>query len=232
MPENLESTSLTPETTPVDSATVEATSPEPVIAEPEVRQVPLADLLDERHSRQELQARVEQLTGAQIQLQQHLLAMQQQANGPQEKLDPEIQKLLDPYLAPYKAALADTQAQARQAQEQLSLQQKMDYVKANLPELDSIGPELAKEIGAMDKSEQDVFLSNPRAIVRLGKTILREKAVGTATAAKQAARSAGRVESASTSTSSSADAVSDAPDWSKMSSEDFANHPLVKAMGL
>ena len=229
MSENLENISLTPETPAVSEVQAEVPAVE---AEPEVKQVPLADLLEERHSRQDLQQRVEQLTNSQIQLQQHIMAMQAQAAGPQEKLDPEIQKLLDPYLAPYKAQLAQTQQAALQAQEALNLQQKMEYVKANLPELDSIGAELAKEIGSMDKAEQDVFLSNPRAIVRLGKAIVKEKQGSVNTAAKQAARASGRTETGSTSTASAADAVTDQVDWSKMSSEDFNNNPLVKAMRL
>lgn len=224
MPENLENESLTPE--PI----VAEVTPEPVVEQPEVKQVPLADLLEERHGRQELQARVEQLTNSQLQLHQHIMSMQASASGQQEKLDPEIQKLLEPYLAPYKAQLAQTQQAALQAQEALNLQQKMEFVRANLPELDSIGPELAKEIGSMDKSEQDVFLSNPRAIVRLGKAILKEKQGQVGTAAKQAARASGRTETGSTSTASAADAVTDQVDWSKMSSEDFNNNPLVKAM--
>lgn len=229
MPENLENNSLTPETPAAPE--VQAEAPE-VVETPEVKQVPLADLLEERHSRQELQQRVDQLTNSQLQLQQHLMAMQASAAGPQEKLDPEIQKLLDPYLAPFKAQLAYTEQAASQAREALALQQKMEYVKANLPELDAIGPELAKEIGSMDKAEQDVFLSNPRAIVRLGKAIVKEKQGVSTAAAKQAARASGRTETGSTSTASAADSVTDQVDWSKMSSEDFNNNPLVKAMRL
>lgn len=226
MPENLENESLTPE--PIAAEV----TPEPVVETPEVKQVPLADLLEERHSRQELQQQVEQLKGSTIQLQQHLMAMQASAASPQEKLDPEIQKLLDPYLAPFRAQLAQTEQSAMAAREALALQQKMEFVRANLPELDSIGAELAKEIGSMDKAEQDVFLSNPRAIVRLGKAIVKEKQGMVATAAKTAARASGRTETGSTSTASAADAVTDQTDWSKMSSEEFNNNPLVRAMRL
>lgn len=226
MPENLENESLTPNPTPEPQVETPEGAGTP---EPE-KHVPLSELLEERHSRQELQQRVEQLTNAQIQLQQHILAMQQQPKGNEPALDPEISKLLDPYLAPYKQQLAQTQAAAQAARDALEAQQKMDYVKANLPELDSIGPEIAKEVQSMDPQDRDLFLSNPRAIVRLGKAILAEKRSSVSASAKAAARNAGRTESSTTSTAAAADNVTDQTDWGKLSSEDFLSQAAARGI--
>lgn len=232
MPENLDPSSLTPDpTVSTDAEANAAVVEEPAAeapAEPAEKYVPLSELIDERHARQQAQAQIQNLTQQAILLQQQILDIKKQADPTGLKRDPQIEEMLKPYLQPYEAELEAVKAAAGQARAALELQQKMDYVRTNLPAFDELGPLIAKEIQQMDPAEQDAILSNPRLIVKLGKAIEVENKTARAAAVKQVARAAGRTETGSASVAASADTVSAEKDWMSMSSEEFNAHPLAK----
>ena len=235
MPENLDPNSLTSD--PIVAGDVEEVVLDPGIQEPEPppktsdeKYVPLSELIDERHARQLAQNQLGSLQNQQVMLQQQMLEMRQAMAPKGQPLDPEIQKLLEPYMAPLQDQLRVVTSQAQQAQATLDFQQKVAYLREHLPNFDALGPEIAKEIQKMDPSEQEAFLSSPRALVRIGKAIEKEMGSARAATTRTVARAAGRTETGATAAAASADGVSAGKDWMDMSSEEFNNDPRVKAM--
>lgn len=235
MPENLDPNSLTSDPTAAGQAEEVVLDPGLQVQDPpsqasDEKYVPLSELIDERHARQLAQNQLGSLQNQQVMLQQQILEMRQAIAPKGQALDPEIQKLLEPYIAPLQDQLRAVTSQAQQAQASFDFQQKVAYLRENLPNFDALGPEIAKEIQKMDPSEQEAFLSSPRALVRIGKAIEKEMGSAKAAATKTVARAAGRTETGATAAAASANEVSAGKDWMDMSSEEFNNDPRVKAM--
>lgn len=229
MPENLENVDNSNESLTIDTTAqheVEAAA-EPVVEKP--KYVPLSEHLEERHRRQDLEQRQRMLENTLIQLQQQLQQQQSTANQPQ--LDPELQKLLDPYVAPLRQELEKARQLLWQNQQEIENNRKLDYVKQNAPEIDSVKDELAEVVREMDEDERNHFLASPKLIVKMVKALASEKKTVTSNKTRQVARAMGKTETASTSQAESVEQGGNV-DWEKMSSDDFANHPLTRALQL
>lgn len=231
MPENLEdelASLTTQEETAtqdhVEPAAAEEPQPEPEVgveAKPEPRRVPVADLIELRHEKQALERQHNDLRNQVLQLQQFIMQQQQQAGQKGPELDPEIEKLLKPYLDPVRAQLDQAQRALAQNSEYMRFQQKWEYVQKNLPELKDLNNEFAELLSEMDEPERDAFLANERLIVKVGKSLAAQRKASSQVKVKALARASGKTESSSTPTSASADEVSSEVDFSKMSSQEF-----------
>ena len=127
---------------------------------------------------------------------------------PQQDLDPEILKLLKPYLKPFEDEIGRTKAELNQIKESRAQTDNERYIERNLPNLDKIRGELLKEIQSYPADEQTEILANPREIVRMGKLIERSLANGSPLRAEN--RSRARTETGSTSTRLESDGNVDA----------------------
>jgi len=117
---------------------------------------------------------------------------------PQPDLDPEVLKLLKPYLKPFEEEIGRTKAELATFKASREQSEAERFIEKNLPNLEEIRTELLKEIQSYSKDDQNEILANPREIVRIGKMISRMKA-GTSTV-KTENRSRARAETGSTQT--------------------------------
>jgi len=117
---------------------------------------------------------------------------------PQPDLDPEVLKLLKPYLKPFEEEIVRTKAELNDLKADKEQGKAERYIEKNLPNLEEIRAELLKEIQSYSSEEQNEILGNPREIVRIGKMISRLK--GTTSTVKGENRSRARAETGTTST--------------------------------
>ena len=126
----------------------------------------------------------------------------------QPDLDPEVLKLLKPYLQPVLKEMEMTKSELQAIKEKTGQSDAERYIERNLPNLDEIREDILKDIQSYSPEEQKEILSNPREIVRIGKTINRLKGVTTSSKAEN--RSRARSETGTTSTRTEADSSMDA----------------------
>ena len=126
----------------------------------------------------------------------------------QPDLDPEVLKLLKPYLQPVLKEMEMTKSELQAIKEKTGQSDAERYIERNLPNLDEIREDILKDIQSYSPEEQKEILANPREIVRIGKTINRLKGVTTSSRAEN--RSRARSETGTTSTRTEADSSMDA----------------------
>jgi len=126
----------------------------------------------------------------------------------QPDLDPEVLKLLKPYLQPVLKEMEMTKSELQAIKEKTGQSDAERYIERNLPNLDEIREDILKDIQSYSPEEQKEILANPREIVRIGKTINRLKGVTTSSKAEN--RSRARSETGTTSTRTEADSSMDA----------------------
>jgi len=126
----------------------------------------------------------------------------------QPDLDPEVLKLLKPYLQPVLKGMEMTKSELQAIKEKTGQSDAERYIERNLPNLDEIREDILKDIQSYSPEEQKEILANPREIVRIGKTINRLKGVTTSSKAEN--RSRARSETGTTSTRTEADSSMDA----------------------
>lgn len=126
----------------------------------------------------------------------------------QPDLDPEVLKLLKPYLQPVLKEVEMAKSELQAIKEKTGQSDAERYIERNLPNLDEIREDILKDIQSYSPEEQKEILSNPREIVRIGKTINRLKGVTTSSKAEN--RSRARSETGTTSTRTEADSSMDA----------------------
>ena len=132
-------------------------------------------------------------------------------NRPMEEqpdLDPEVLKLLKPYLQPVLQEMEMTKSELKAIKDKTQQSEAESYIERNIPNLNEIREEILKEIQSYSPSEQKEILANPREIVRIGKTI--NKLKGVTTSSKAESRSRARTETGSTATRTDADSSVDA----------------------
>ena len=126
----------------------------------------------------------------------------------QPDLDPEVLKLLKPYLQPVLKEVEMAKSELQAIKEKTGQSDAERYIERNLPNLDEIREDILKDIQSYSPEEQKEILANPREIVRIGKTINRLKGVTTSSKAEN--RSRARSETGTTSTRTEADSSMDA----------------------
>lgn len=113
---------------------------------------------------------------------QSLQQIQQQPNPGKPNYDPEVYALIKPILDERDQM---TRREVQELKQQLeaeralrSLEQKKTFVLSELPFLDDIREDLAEAINDMSPEEQLAFENSPVALVRLAKSIYKEKNPG------------------------------------------------------
>lgn len=115
-----------------------------------------------------------------------------QTEDPQENLDPEIQKLIKPYLRPLQSELEDLKQSRSDLNEELRALRAERYIEANVPNLNALRPHIAKFIQSEYTPEEQAELT-PKEVVRIAKLV-------SATTAKSVSRSMAKAESGTTPT--------------------------------
>lgn len=186
MPEELENTQ-TPEV-------VETESESPAVEAVEEPRVPVRVVQELREEKRRLE---QQMQMQQMQMMQMMQNHQPHPQPPQETLDPEVEKLIAPYLKRATEPLIQQLQQYQTASQQFEMTQKQleaeRYLERNLPNLAEIRADIVREIETLPESERNAIISNPVAIAQMGKLITKMK--GGTTTAKEQMRSRARVES-------------------------------------
>lgn len=169
--------------------------PEP---EPE-KTVPLKALESERESRQRLEKELHELRVAALRMQN---ALQTPPPQPEPDLDPELDALVRPFIeksiAPLKRELESYKQRETAREQDARANAAINYVQQNLPELEDVREDLVAALNAMDPDEREALTASPKAIVRLGKIIAKERSGNAEAAAKSVSRNRARSEGGAT----------------------------------
>ena len=153
------------------------------------------ELRDElRQARETLLLRDSQVTQLMSEYQKALNGQRNRVEEVQESLDPEVQKLLKPYLRPVEEELRRTKAELEEVNRSRATIEAERYIERNVPNLNEIRPHLAKFIQSEYTPEEQAELT-PKEVVRIAKFVAKQQ--GISATAKQVARSAARTESGS-----------------------------------
>jgi hypothetical protein len=191
----------------------EVEAPPEVEAEEEAK-VPIRVVKELRDELRELKssdrAKSEQISGLISEIQN--ARKENRPIEPQPDLDPEVLKLLKPYLKPFEEEIGRTKAELATFKASREQSEAERYIEKSLPNLEEIRTDLLKEIQSYSKEEQNEILANPREIVRIGKMISRLKS-GTSTV-KTENRSRARAETGTTQTTRESNRIATADDAS------------------
>lgn len=166
--------------------------------EAEEQRVPVhvvKELRDElRQAREESNLTRSQFTQLMSEYQKMVNGQKNRMEEVQENLDPEVQKLLKPYLRPVEEELRRTKAELEEVNRSRATIEAERYIERNVPNLNEIRPHLAKFIQSEYTPEEQAELT-PKEVVRIAKFVAKQQ--GISATAKQVARSAARTESGS-----------------------------------
>lgn len=166
--------------------------------EAEEQRVPVhvvKELRDElRQAREESNLTRSQFTQLMSEYQKMVNGQKNRMEEVQENLDPEVQKLLKPYLRPVEEELRRTKAELEEVNRSRQTIEAERYIERNVPNIDEIRPHLAKYIQTKYSPAEQERLT-PREVVLIAELVAAKQ--GISTTAKKVARSAARTESGS-----------------------------------
>jgi len=159
-------------------------------------------------------------------LHQHKLWQMQQYQQQQRPadipVDPDVERVIAPVvqkaLRPVMEENDRLKGQIVGLAEQARVQANIDYIERNIPNFEEVRQDLAKEIEAMPKNEQDMVLNSPTLMVRLAQAINAGKGKST----KQETRSRAFSESSTGTSPSKNTSAAGAVDWANLSDAEFA----------
>lgn len=158
--------------------------------------------------------------------QQKLWAMQQyqqqQKPEPDPQVDPDVERVLAPViqknLRPILEENERLKGQVVGLAEQARVQANIDFIERNIPNFDEIRLDLAKEIEALPKSDQDIVLNSPTLIVKLAQSLNASRGVSSKQSSRQRAVTETSTATSATKNSSALGSV----DWNSLSPAEFA----------
>lgn len=158
--------------------------------------------------------------------QQKLWAMQQIQNQqkpePDPQVDPDVERVLAPViqknLRPVLEENERLKGQVISLAEQARVQANIDYIERNIPNFEDIRQDLAKEIEALPKADQDVVLNSPTLIVKLAQSLNASRGVTSKQASRQRAVTESSTATSATKNSSALGSV----DWNNLTPAEFA----------
>lgn len=157
--------------------------------------------------------------------QQKLWAMQQyqqqQKPEPDTQVDPDVERVLAPViqknLRPILEENERLKGQVVGLAEQARVQANIDFIERNIPNFEDIRMDLAKEIEALSKSDQEVVLNSPTLIVKLAQSLNAGRGVSSKQSSRQRAFSEASTATSATKNSSGLGSV----DWNSLSPAEF-----------
>ena len=90
-------------------------------------------------------------------------------------LDPEIQKNLEPYLAPFKRDLEQAKQLLYLQAQKAEADEAIRTLEREFPEIDEYREDIAEFLEDMDDQERNRILSSPKALAKIGRMIQRQK---------------------------------------------------------
>lgn len=179
------------------------TQEEPVDSEVEAKEEQRVPVSVVKELRDELRQAREDSNLSRAQLTQLMGEYQKMVNGQrnkmeeiQEQLDPEVQKLLRPYLRPFESELEEVKKSKYQLESELNTLKAERYIQSNIENFSEIRPHLAKFIQSEYTAEEQADLT-PKEVVRIAKFVAKQQ--GIAAASKNVSRATARAESGTTS---------------------------------
>lgn len=191
MPDEFEDQEITQET-------------EEVVADTEVeakeeQRVPVSvvkELRDElRQAREDNNLSRSQFTQLMSEYQKMVNGQRNKMEEAQEQLDPEVQKLLKPYLRPFESELEEVKKSKFQLESELNTMRAERYIEKNIPNISELRPHLAKFIQSEYTPEEQSELT-PKEVVRIAKFIAKQQGISATT--KTVSRSMAKAESGTT----------------------------------
>jgi hypothetical protein len=158
--------------------------------------------------------------------QQKLWAMQQyqqnQKPEPEPQVDPDVERVLAPViqknLRPVLEENERLKGQVMGLAEQARVQANIDFIERNIPNFEDIRQDLAKEIEALPKADQDVVLNSPTLIVKLAQSLNASRGVSSKQVSRQRAVTESSTATSATKNSSALGSV----DWNSLTPAEFA----------
>jgi hypothetical protein len=114
-----------------------------------------------------------------------------------EAVDPEVQKLIQPYLRPFKQELEDLKQSRSVLEDELRAVRAERFIENNVPNLNVLRPHIAKFIQAEYTPEEQAELT-PKEVVRIAKLVAAQQGISATT--KTVSRSMAKTEAGTTST--------------------------------
>ena len=158
----------------------------------------LDELRDElRQAREESNLRGSQFTQLMSEYQKMMNGQKNRVEEVQEDLDPEVKKLLKPYLRGFEDELRSTKAELEEVRRSRATMEAERYIERNVPNINELRPHVAKFIQTEYTADEQRELT-PKEVVRIAKFVAKQQ--GISASARQVARSAARTESGSPTT--------------------------------
>ena len=179
------------------------------------------------NERQDARAYAQQLQMQILQMQQQVNAIQNAANAPREpEIDPDVEQIVAPvlnkYVKPLMNQLNAAKAELGQVQAKAEAEAAWNYVLQNVPDMDDLKADLAREIESKSPVIQKKITSDPDLIIEMAEKVRLKRATGGMTrtsAAQQDLKARSRSESGGVRNSPSSKTIID---WASLSDEEFA----------
>lgn len=179
------------------------------------------------NERQDARAYAQQLQMQILAMQQQVNAIQHAANAPREPdIDPDVEQIVAPvlnkYVKPLMNQLNAAKAELGQVQAKAEAEAAWNYVLQNVPDMDDLKADLAREIESKSPVIQKKITSDPDLIIEMAEKVRLKRASGGMTrtsAAQQDLKARSRSESGGVRTSPSSKSNID---WASLSDEEFA----------